>query len=118
MGCARDRRAADCYSVNEEQSQRAVGSAYIQSPNLKFAFGFGGLLDSTNVPGSCCIGTSRSGSGESLEGGGKEMTGEFISRENGGCGEKEESDFNGRTLGTMDTVLRTNVYAPDAAPRR
>ena len=118
MSRARDRRTADCCGVNEEQSQRAVDCAYIQSPNLKFAFGFGGLLDSANMPGSCCIGTSRSGSGENLEGGGKEMTGEFISRENGGCGEKEESDLNGRTLGTMNDVLRANVYAPGAAPRR
>jgi hypothetical protein len=87
----RDRRAADRCEVNEEQSRRTVGGAYIQSPNLKFAFGFGGLLDSTNVLDSWCIGATRSGSGENVEGGGKEMIGEFISRENGGCGEKEES---------------------------
>jgi len=118
MGRTRDQRAADCCGVNEEQSQRGVGSAYIQSPNLKFVFGFGGLLDSTKVPGSCCIGASRSGSEENLEGGGKEMTGEFISKENGGCGEKEKSDFNGRTLGTTNNVPRANVYAPGAAPRQ
>ena len=73
-----------------------MDGAYIQSPNLKFVFGLGGLLDSTKVPDSCCIGASTSGSWGNLEGGGKEMTGEFISRENGGCGEGVGSDFNER----------------------
>jgi hypothetical protein len=103
--------------VSEEQSRRAMGGTYIQSPNLKLVFGLGGLLDSTNVPDSCCIGATRSGRGENLEGGGKEMTGEFISRENGGCGEWEESDCGGRTLGTMNNRLRANVYALAAALR-
>ena len=43
--------------VSEEQSRRTMGGTYIQSPNLKLAFGLGGLLDSTNVPDSCCIGS-------------------------------------------------------------
>ena len=79
--------------VNKGQSHRAMGGTYIQSPNLKCAFGLGGLLDSTN---SCCMLETGSGSGGNLEGGGKEMIGEFISRENGGCGEREESGCNGR----------------------
>ena len=88
--------------INEEQYHGAIRSTYIQSPNLKLAFGLGGLLDSTNVPDSCCIGVTRSGSGENLEGGGKEMMGEFISRENGGVGEREKSGCDGRTLGTFE----------------
>lgn len=52
------------------------------------------------------MGESSSGSGENVEGGGKEMTGEFISRENGDCGEKEESDLYERVLATMNGVLR------------
>jgi hypothetical protein len=66
---------------------------------------------------SCCIGTTRSGSGENLEGGGKEMTGEFISRENGDCGEREGSCCDGRTLGIMNSGLRVNAYAPAAVLR-
>jgi len=88
--------------VNEEQYHGAICSTYIQSPNLKLAFGLGGLLDSTNVPDSCCTGVTRSWSGENLEGGGKEMTDEFISRENGGVGEREKSDCDGRKLGTFE----------------
>ena len=94
-----------------------MGGAYIQSPNLKLAFGFGGLLDSVNVPDSYCMGAIRSGGEENVEGGGKEMTGEFISRENGDWSEKEESGFDERTLGTKNNVLRANVYAPAAALR-
>lgn len=88
---------------------------YIQSPNLKLAFGLGGLLDSANPPKSCCIGETMSGG--NLEGGGKEMVGAFITRESGGCGEREESCCDGRTLGLMNNGLRANVYAPAAALR-
>jgi len=103
--------------VNEEQYHRAICSTYIQSPNLKLALGLGGLLDSTNIPDSCCIGATKSGRGENLEGGGKEMTGEFISRENGGVGEREKSGCDGRTLGTLNNGLRADIYAPGAALR-
>lgn len=96
-----------------EQFHGVMGVTYIQSPNLKLALGFGGLLDSANPPNSCRIGEARSG--ENLEGGGKEMTGEFISRENEGCDEREESGYDGRTLGLMKDGLRANVYAPAAA---
>ena len=103
--------------VNGEKSHRSMRGTYIQSPNLKLAFGLGGLLDSTNVPDSRCIGATRSGSGENAEGGGKEMTGEFISRENGDFGEREKSDYDGRTLGTLNNGLRADIYAPGAAQR-
>lgn len=69
------------------------------------------------MPDSGCMGESSSGSGETVEGGGKEMTGEFISRESGDCGEKEESDLYERVLETINVVLRGNVYAPGAVPR-
>lgn len=94
-----------------------MDSAYIQSPTLKLALGLGGLLDSIYVPDSCCMGENNSGSGENLEGGGKEMTGEFISRENGDCGEKKGSDLNEGILETINGVQRGNLYAPGAAPR-
>lgn len=89
-------------------------ATYIQSPNRKFAFGFGGLLDSTKGPDGWDIGVTRSWSGESLEGGGREMTGEFISRENGDRGEKEGGGWVGRILGVMNRRLRANAYAPAA----
>lgn len=38
--------------VSVEQPHGAMSDTYIQSPNLKLTFGFGGLLDSMNVPGS------------------------------------------------------------------
>ena len=94
-----------------------MGSTYIQSPNLKLAFGLGGLLDSTNVLGSRCMGATKSGSGENLEGGGKEMTGEFISRENGDCNERGEPGCDGRALELMANSLRADVYSPGAALR-
>ena len=52
---------------------------------------------------------------ENLKGGGKEMIGEFVSRENGSCGGREESGCDGRILGMMNNELRANVYAPAAA---
>lgn len=94
-------------SVDEGQFHKAVGATYIQSPNRKLVFGFGGLLDSANAPDSCCMGTARSESGESIDGGGKVMTGEFISREGFSC--------NGRTLEIMNSGPRANVCAPAAA---
>jgi len=100
-----------------EEKHRATSDTYIQSPNLKLALGFGGLLDSANVPGWCCIGGTRSGSDENVEGGGKEMTGEFISRENGGFGEREEYSCGGRTLGILSNGLWANIYPPGAVVR-
>ena len=67
------------------------------------------MLDSIYVPDSRCMGESSSGSGENLEGGGKEMTGEFISRENGDCGEKESSDLYEGILETI-TVFYGETY--------
>ena len=90
---------------------------HIQSPNLKLTFGLGGLLDSINVPDSWCMGATRSGRGESLDGGGKEMTGEFISSENGDVGERGKSGWDGRILGTRNNGLWGNIYAPGAALR-
>ena len=95
----------------------AICGTHIQSPNLKLTFGLGGLLDSINMPDSCCIGETRSGSGENLEGGGREMTGEFISRENGDVGERGKTGWDGRTLGTLNNGLRADIYAPGAALR-
>ena len=58
------------------------------------------------MPDSRCIEATRSGSRGNLEGGGKEMTGEFISRENGDFGERGESDCDGRILGIRNSGLR------------
>ena len=69
VGHTRDRRATDC-----DRGQRGViclwasGATYIQSPNRKLVFGFGGLLDRTNGLDLWGIGATRSWSGENLEG--------------------------------------------------
>lgn len=61
------------------------------------------------------MGVTRCWSGGNVEGGGREMMGEFISRENADCGEKEEEDcWDGRILGMMDRGPRANGYAPAA----
>ena len=63
------------------------------------------------------MGATKSGSGENRDGGGKEMTGEFISRENGDWSERGESGFGGRTLELMNNSLRADIYSPGAALR-
>jgi len=116
VGHTRDGRTAD-FGGGQRGETSQCGVTYIQSPNLKLAFGLGGLLDSTNVPDSRCIGATRSGSEGNLEGGGKEMTGEFISRENGDFGEREESSCDGRILGIRNSGMRANIYPPGVALR-
>ena len=58
--CAGDERTAGFDRCQQGVILWARGATYIQSPNLKLAFGFGGLLDSANGPDSWGMGGNRS----------------------------------------------------------